>query len=457
MSGPGDPLLLLSILVFSGFTLLVLTFEVALRRRDFFDPLVFFVVFYALFVLPLPIRAYVTDQVEGNITPYLSDIYPYLPVAVFLSALGLVFLVMIYYSPIVPALGGRLPLPPPASLQGSSRAFWFLLLCSGFLIALLSYSTGGLGALLSKGYGSSAELFGRGYLAVGFPWGFIASLFLLHRYALKARLRYILGFGILFTLMVFIQLVMGNRAQILTGALAALIFVHTAIRRFRWWEMLVLSILGFMGLNLYGFLRSVEYRGIGDFLFKTREALVGLLESGRLKESLFYTVTTGEFVVPFETLPQMIRAVGGEISPLWGLSFVRAALFYIPSAVFPERPLPIANWYMQEFYGVGFGLNEGRQFFILAEGYLNFGVAGVFVVMAIWGIFLGVLRELRMRARGDPGALLLYSVTLAFVFRAIAGDFASLVVGLPTQNLIPALFGVLISSNFRAWRIPHRG
>ncbi|MGC9019530.1 MAG: O-antigen polysaccharide polymerase Wzy [Candidatus Bipolaricaulaceae bacterium] len=452
MSGPGDPLLLFSILIFSGLALSILTFELVLRRVDIFDPVVLFTAFYALFVLPLPIRAYITDRVEGNITPYLNNLYPFLSLAVLLSALGLLVLVVVYHSPIVPVLAGRIPLPPPSSPRGSSCAFWFLIFLSGFLIALLSYSVGGLDVLLSKGYEASAELFGRGYLAIGFPWGFVASLFLLLHYALKPRLRYLLGFGILFALMVFIQLIMGNRSLILTATLATLIFVHYAIRKFRSWEFLTLAAMAFLGLNLYGFLRSSDYEGIGGFLTKTHEQFVQLLESNELSKSLFYTVTIGEFVVPFETLPQMIRTVGGEINPLWGLSFVRAPLYYIPSAIFSERPLPLANWYMQEFYGTEFGLNEGRQFFILAEGYLNFGVAGVFVVMVIWGIFLGLLREFKARARGEPGALLLYSVTLAFIFRAVAGDFASLVVGLPSQNLFPALLGVLIATRFRRWR-----
>lgn len=456
MSGPGDPLLLLSILVFFGLTLSVLTFELVLRRKDLFDPVILFTVFYALFVLPLPIRAYLTDEIEGNVTPYLNDLYPYLSLAVLLSALGLLILVVIYHSPIVPALASRIPLPPPASLRGSSRAFWLLIFLSGCLIAALSRSVGGLDVLLSKGYGASAELFGRGYLAIGFPWGFVASLFLLHRYALRPRLRYLLGFGMLFALMVFIQLIMGNRSLILTATLATLIFVHYTIRKFHRWELLSLAVFAFASLNLYGFLRSSDYEGIGGFLTKTREQFMQLSESGSLSKSLLYTVTIGEFVVPFETLPQMIRTVGNEINPFWGLSFVRAPLYYIPSAIFPERPLPLTNWYMQEFYGPEFGLNEGRAFFILAEGYLNFGVAGIFIVMVIWGIFLGLLREFKARARGEPGALLLYSVVLAFVFRAIAGDFASLVVGLPTQNLIPALLGVLVSTNFHAWRVPRR-
>lgn len=454
MNGPGDPLLLLSILVFSGLVLLILVFELILKRVDLFDPIIFFVVFYALFVLPLPIRAYITDLVEGNVTPYLSDLYSYLPPAVLLSALGLLVLVAVYHSPVVPVLASRIPLPPPASLRGSSRAFWFLTLFSAALVTLLSYSVGGLGSLLSKGYEASAELFGRGFLAIGFPWGFVASLFLLHRYALKPRLRYLFYFALMFVLMTLIQLVMGNRSLILTAALAALTFIHHTIRRFRGWEILTLGMIVIAGLNLYGFLRSSDYEGLGGFVAKTRQEFTELLESGHLHTSLFYTFTIGEFVVPFETFPQMIRTVGSEIEPLWGLSFVRAPLYYIPGAVFPNRPLPLTNWYMQRFYGNEFGLNEGRAFFILAEGYLNFGVAGVFFVMMVWGIFLGILREYKARASGEPGALLLYSVTLAFIFRAIRGDFSSLVVALPTQNLIPALLGVLISTSFRPWRVP---
>lgn len=457
MSGPGDPVLLLSILVFSGLVLVVLTYELVLRRADLFDPAVLFTAFYSLFVLPLPIRAYLTDEIEGNVTPFLGDLYPYLPLSVGLSALGLLVLVAVYHSPIVYALADRIPVPPPASLRGSVRSFWFLILISSLLIALLSRSVGGLDTLLSKGYGASADLSGRGYLAIGFPWGFVANLFLLHRYALRRRLRYLLGFGVLFAIMALIQLIMGNRSLILTAILAAMIFVHEAIRRFRKRELLLMAVLGFISLNIYGFLRSSDYEGFGGFLTKTREHWMQLWESGQAYKSAFYTLTIGEFVVPFETLPQMIRTVGSEIDPVWGMSFVRAPLYYVPSAIFPERPLPLSNWYMQVFYGDWFGLNEGRQFFILSEGYLNFGVAGVLLVVIIWGIFLGILREFRVRSRGEPGAVLIYSVVLAFIFRAIAGDFTSLVVGLPTQNLIPALLGVWISTNFQPWRRVRRG
>lgn len=452
MSGPGDAMLLISIAVFFVLSVIVTTVELVRNRVDFFDPIIIFVFFYSLFVLPLPIRAYMTDVIEGNVTPYLHDIYPYLPSAIFLSAFGLLVVVIVYHSPLVKALAARTPLPPPASLQGSALAFWQLMLVSMSLIALLSYSVGSFGALVFRGYGASAELFGRGYLAIGFPWGFVASLFLLHRYALKPRLGYLLGFGLLFSVLVIIQLVMGNRSLILTSVMSALIFWHLVIRKFRKREVISIAVLTFAGLSIYGFLRSSDYEGIAGFLIKSQENFSQLLQSAQIGRSVFYTLTVGEFVVPFETLPQMIRAVGHEIDPLWGLSFLRAPLYYIPSAIFPERPRPLANWYMEQFYGTGIGLNEGRQFFFLTEGYLNFGVAGILFVAEVWGLFLGLLREYKRRACGDPGALLLYAVTLSFVFRAIAGDFSSLVVALPSQNLIPAFLGVLIATGFRPWR-----
>lgn len=453
MSGPGDPLLLLSILVFIGAAILVLLYEALLMKADFFEPIVLFVTFYSLYVLPLPVRAYITDSVEGNVTPYLNELYPYLPQAVLLSALGLVILVIVYRSVLVHALCATIPLPPKGNPRGSRWAFWFLLSLSLLLIVLLSISVGGFGALLLRGYGASAELVGRGYLAIGFPWGFVASLFLLYRHALRRRTRDIVWFAVVLALMVFVQMAMGKRSSVLVMLLATLIFVHYSIRRFRVREILFLGLLAFMGLNLYGFLRSSDYKSLGHLISKTSGQLVYLAESGKLGQSAFYTLTVGEFVVPFETFPQMIRSVGTEVEPLLGISFLRAPLYYIPKAVFPERPLPLANWYMKTFYGDEFGLNEGRAFFFLSEGYLNFGIAGVFLVMSLWGVFLGVLREYKARAQGEPGALLLYAVTLAFIFQAIRGEFSSLVVGLPAGYLVPALIGVLLSTGFRPWHL----
>jgi len=456
MNGPGDLVLLFSIILYLQVVTLILFYEIFIKKTDSLEPLIVFVLFYTFFVLPLPIRAYVTNIIEGSVTPYMDELYPYLPSSVLLSTIGLLILFIVYHSKLVYILAIKIPLPPAVTPKGSRFAFLFLMGLSILLCYLLSLPLGGVMSLFLKGYAASAELFGKGYLAICFPWAFIAILFLLQRYALYHKIIDIAAFCVFFASMVFIQLVMGNRSLIITMALATFFFVHYSIRRFRAWEIFFFGLLAFITLSIYGLLRSSFYEGIDFFITNTKKSFVNIIESGQLIRSMFYTITIGEFVVPFETFPQMIRTVGHEIQPLFGLSFIRAPIYYIPQVIFPDRPLPLSNWYMKTFYGNEFGLHQGRQFFFLAEGYLNFGIPGVFMVMAIWGIFLGVLRVYKNLADGEPGALLIYAVTLAFIFRAIAGDFTSLVVGFPTQNLVPALIGLLISTNFRRWRLAKR-
>jgi hypothetical protein len=113
---------------------------------------------------------------------------------------------------------------------------------------------------------------------------------------------------------------------------------------------------------------------------------------------------------------------------------------------------------METFYGEGHGLNIGRSFFFLSEGYLNFGILGVFATMLVWGAFLGVVHFYLRAANGAPGAVLLCALTIAFIYRGLAGDFSSMFVGLPEQSLSAAIIGLWIAnygSKQKLWtRVP---
>jgi hypothetical protein len=145
----------------------------------------------------------------------------------------------------------------------------------------------------------------------------------------------------------------------------------------------------------------------------------------------------------------MIQSVGASVNPQFGATYLRTPLFFIPSALYPSRPLPLSNWYIKQFYESGLGLNEGRQFFFLAEGYLNFGTLGVLATMFAWGVFLGTCRNYLHANRENPGVALLYAFAIAFIMRGIAGDSTSVLVGLPEQVLGIAVLGLWIARGKR--------
>jgi hypothetical protein len=438
---PVQTLLLISIIVFALVLVANALYAIVVKKASVLEPIILFFFFYALFVVPFPLRAYMTTTIEEDVTEHLTALLPYIPTSVFLSALALPFFTYAYYSGLARHIGARLARP---MIGGSFRIAFVMLSCvSVFLLVLLTHSVGGVIDLILLGYNSSAEIFGKGYLAVGFPWLSVASLFLLCRYGKTRKFLDLCIFGCALLLIVTMNLIMGNRSQLMFLGLAVIVFWHKAIRPVSFKNLAAVGIVSFLALNLIGVVRGSNYESFSDFWAKITEPARPSLDDSH---SLFYTVTTGEFVVPFETFPQMIKSVGQDVPLQFGLTYLKAPLFFIPSVFFADRPDTLTHWYMLKFYGDTYGLNEGRAFFFLSEGYLNFGPVGVILTMLAWGLALGAAHCYGQGASGQTGPILLYSLALAFIFRGIAGDFVSVFVGLPEQALSAALLGIWITN-----------
>lgn len=438
---PGNFELFISIFAFFGAILWASWYAWRVKASHFTEPIYQFLFFYALFVLPLPLRTYVTRQPEGDVTEHLPLLVLYMPWAVILCVIGLPIFVWAYYSRFADRIAMRIA--RPAEGRHSRTAFICLAAFSILLLTLLARDAGTLIDFVLLGYGSSAETFGKGYLAVGFPWLWVSCFFLLYRYSIRRKKSDLIFFAAVFALNLLMNFLMGNRGLIVYFGIATWLFWHHAVRPISMKKLAIYGAGAFLFLNLVGLVRGSNFESISDFWGRTTEAYDNSKET---HDAFFYTLTTGEFVVPFETLPQMIQSVGSTVPPRLGITYLRAPLFWIPSTLYPERPLPLANWYIREFYGGGSGLNEGRSFFFLAEGYLNFGTFGVLVTMLAWGLFLGACRAYERDSRGNPGAILIYAFTVAFIFRGIAGDSVSIFVGLPEQILSAVIIGLWIAT-----------
>ena len=440
-----DDWLLLSIVFFIFAMACTLYRVLNFGKAQLLDPIVIFLFFYCLFVLPLPIRAYITKEIAGDVTEHLAELLLYIPWAVFLSAIGLPFFVWGYYSNFARRFAQRLPVPRTGRHAG--RAFVILAALSLFLIFQAARAFGGLSRLVLLGYGVEGKMIGKGYLAIGFTWLFVASTFLLYRYVKDRKKSSLVAFWVVFGLIVAMLTVMGRRGDIAYMLLTVTIFWHHGVRPLNIKLLTVLALVFFVGLNLFGQLRESGYSSLADFWTRTT---ANYSETSDSSARWYYTLSTGEFVVPFETLPQMIKSVGTDVSPEFGWTFLRAPVFAIPSVLYPNRPVALSNWYMNEFYGFDSNLYVGRQFFFLSEGYLNFGPLGIPILMYFWGLFAGVVWRFRARSENHPGVILIYSLTVAFFFVAIAGDFSTLLVGLTAQYLAAALIGLWISCGFRS-------
>jgi hypothetical protein len=411
------------------------------RGASVFDPVGQYILFVSLFTLPLPVRSIVTLEIEGNVTPHLPQLMSAMPIAVLLAAASLPLFAWAYYSDLPQYLASRLWVPKQHQRRDTSlRAAVILGAFSLALIWRLAEEEGGLLAFLLLGYGSSEETFGRGYLAIGFPWLFVASMLLLYRYAISRSGLDALVFIATIVVVIGIQVLTGNRSMLVYIALVLMIFIHHGIVRISPRILLPVGLFGFLALNLHGMLRGSNYESIVDFFEQSSAILERVGEDSG--DGLFYTLTIGEFVVPFEVLVRFVHDIGITEDPWFGLSFLRTPLYSIPSAIFPDRPPSLGAWYMSTFYGSGYGLNEGRAFLFLAEGYLNFGPVGIAVISVLWGTVWGTLHRWMQRAANQPAAVLCYALVLGFMFRCVRGDFSTLTAGIAQQSLIPALIGL---------------
>jgi len=433
--------LLTSISFFVTMVLLVGAYSVFRKKAKFSDPILQFLFFFSLFVLPLPIRAYGTLNIEGDITEHLPELLPYIPEAVFLCGLSLIGFAVAYYSNFASRIAQSVPQIRPGI--NWKMAFIFLASLSLFLLMLLARSSGGLVNFVLLGYTATAEMIGKGYLAAGFPWLFVASLFLLYGYAQEKKKKYLFYFAGAMAVNIAIQLVMARRSMLLYFGLSVWLYWHHAVRPVRMRYLIVGGLFCFITLNLVGKLRGGSAEDVGGLLSNNAQAWE---KSSDDSDTFFYTLTTGQFVVPFETLPQMIESVGSSVNPEFGFTYLRAPLQVVPQALYSSRPLPLANWYVMKFYGSGYEFNEGRQFFFLSEGYLNFGIIGVFLTMILWGYFLGAAQHYRNTSQKNPAVLLIYSLIIAYIYIGISGESISWIVALPELSLAAAFIGLWITS-----------
>jgi oligosaccharide repeat unit polymerase len=432
-----DGWLLLSMLFFLA--VLAWTIRYAIRKQSgLLDPVFIFLFFYTLYILPFALRTYLTKD-TGYTTKHLLLLLNYIPIGVFLCALALPLFVWGYYSTAAKRLARRMPVPPINRSPG--LAFGVFGGISVLLIIQLAQSAGGLLSFVLLGYNVTAEMVGKGYLVIGFPWLFTASFFLLYGYAVQKRKVYLFAFVVSFGIVLLLHILMWRRNEMVFMIMAIGLFCHHAIRPIKLRTLALSGTVLYVVLTLAAGVRTSNYESVSSFLFTSATRIDQATDE---KHGILYTLTTGDFLYPFETVPQMIKSVGTEVAPRFGITYLRAPVFLLPMKLYPQRPLSVAQWYMQQFYGNGFGLNEGTAFFFVAEGYLNFGPVGPFITLLFWGMLCGLVQNYRVRAADNPGAVLLYALFVAFLLQAIRGEATSLIIGFPAQWLGPAVIGLWV-------------
>lgn len=375
-----------------------------------------------LYTLPLPISLLQANIEYSSVYQDVQSFSSYIPAALGLVSFFMFVFSICYRATLVTLL--RKSVMPVNSKKYSVRVFkviWALFLVVSFLLILkLASYVGGVSSLILSGYSVTKLLSENGVFAVGFSWLTAISI-LAFAYGMVSRSKFWFVCGVLLiTLCLVSFIIMGRRGVLVLYCLSLLITHALCYQRLRYVTYLLIFTAGFMFLNLVGLLRGASYDSLSDLFNTLTDRYSYVSESAEV--SVFYTLTEGNFVVPFQTLPNIMANMGGLSELSLGGVTLKGLLLLIPNFIWPDRPLPLANWYMLEFVDANAGMNEGRQFFFLSEGYLNFGAFGV----VVWGILYGVLLSLVsfyfVRRRSSFVHVVLFSLLVGNVLSFVASD-----------------------------------
>jgi oligosaccharide repeat unit polymerase len=221
----------------------------------------------------------------------------------------------------------------------------------------------------------------------------------------------------------------GWRGAVVAALLIPVVYYHYRIKR----VSTRLAIIG--GLSIYLFVNGLSVvRSTSNPL-----EMVDVLRENVSANGLAFAglATSGELAVG-QNLMRLISGIeSGETRFTYGASIISDILVFVPRSLYPGRPLPLSEKFVQVFYPGVLESGGGYGFFILQDGYWAFGVAGVFIFMLAYGwavqkIYLAFMKHLTSDLAVFAYTAVYSALVLAAVRTGTIGSFKGAVI-----NAIP--------------------
>ncbi len=437
----------------------VLTLAVGLRilqrRFDPFDPsVIFFLAWGVMFVVrPAAIL------IRGDTNFYGVDIGSTLDRAVFLGLLGAVGFIVGYHLPVGRRLARAAPGPPGPYASSTAVAAAFVVSALGMLaLALILLPHGGLHAVDTFVSGrsmafdqilaqSTSYLWWSSLLVV--PAGLAGLAIAL----VDPKPLTIVSAVVLLALALFRTLPIGNRIFLLTfvGGIIVFAYLH-ADRR----PGLVGLVVG-LGLALFVSDAIVNFR-YPDTRSNLSAALHGIVST---PSRVFAPLTKGPDAEMAPALAGALRVVPGTLQYRYGgATFGDLVRRPIPRQWWPDKPQPPGRQVVAVVWPLALARGSFDPAFTpLLYFFWDFGLAGVFVGMALYGVSMRLLFEYFVRYRGNVVAQLLFASGLWYLVVAVRHDPAGVFV--QAVVLFVPLIAIFAVARRRASRVarhePDRG
>ena len=271
--------------------------------------------------------------------------------------------------------------------------------CSVVIFLVFMRFRGGLTAhMTSWGEGPRFEtLEGFGIVIALIQCGLVASLiwFALDRTASRKPLFWA---AVLFSIPVNFFTGGSRSAVVYAGCMFLMIWIIRN-RKIPQGKIAVLGIAALVCLGLLGQLRRSTFQGEVDWAVLTG---FNLQESVGASQEELEKRTTNEGYLP------VIARVPDEVDFLYGTSYVGGLLFFVPRALWPDKPRGAGAMNGS----INFGSRGGVPTGAVGEAYWNFYIPGVVVVYFLYGLFHRWLARAFAQFAWAPAFWVLYTITL---------------------------------------------
>jgi len=204
----------------------------------------------------------------------------------------------------------------------------------------------------------------------------------------------------------------GWRGVVISAATIPLIFYHYRVKRISKTKAVIVLVLAYLFINGLSLVR---------FTSDPKQMLEAMHEEILDQGFRFIDFkSSGELLVGTNLMRLISGLEDGETDFTYGSSVVTELLVFVPRAIYPNRPLPMSEEFVNVFYPQVHSAGGGYGFFMLQEGFWAFGLVGVFLFLFIYGWSAQVVYQwFKKNMQYDCVALLYSGIYTSLVLSAV--------------------------------------
>jgi hypothetical protein len=223
---------------------------------------------------------------------------------------------------------------------------------------------------------------------------------------------------------------LGGRSNLVEFWVLLLVIYHYGVRRLGVRAAATFLAVALAFLSLAGWYRASTAESVNAPQFRASNVLSPRKVAG---EVLNYDVSPLDvFVLALDKVPR-------EIPYRMGGSIADTVYQPIPRSLIANKPPVLTAWYKQELLGRTDG--GGIRASALGEGYINFGYAGIAVLLFAYGLLAGWFRNILVARRHDAAAHVLFALGAQLLIQLTIGAFDESIVNF-LERAIPFVIAV---------------